>query len=144
MARRSAARIVWCPVVALKSGYFARYQRKLAPIIGEEAAAIAISFYKWLVSGVAIMLCGIPAGIIATRTQSGLVSALAGILWLVGVACMIRGGVLSVRGGPIASEYLSKALGYPVKIPVAKVSLRWWSDMIERERAKHETSAIKR
>lgn len=52
------------------------------------------------------------------------------------MACSVSGG------GPVASEYLTSELGYPVNIPVARVSLRWWGEAIAQERAKREASLL--
>ena len=55
-----------------------------------------------------------------------------------GIVCACRAVPLISRGAGLASEYLTKSLGYPVHLGSIGVPLWWWRARIERERSKHE------
>ena len=118
------------------TGYFDRYQAKLSPLIGSDAAAVVASCYRWTVG---FGLCiGAVIPITAFMNPGGWPVGLGLIIFDFVAVCLcgIRCFVLSSRGGKLASVHLAREWGNPVRIAVAKVSLQWWRRQIELERSR--------
>lgn len=117
--------------------YFARYKRRLVALIGLQAAEVVGAVFRWYVGTLAFMVLGIVAALGAHPGSSaaGLVAVIGSLM--LGACCIGRGLILSVRGGRLASDYLTKELGHRVDIPVAKVTLAWWRERIADERPQH-------
>jgi hypothetical protein len=115
------------------SRYFARYKAKLIPLIGPEAAAAVVSYYKWTLAGIAFVALGFLDGV------AGLATSTFGLLAFVtafglAIFCAIRSVWWTSRGGKLVSAYLTEEWGRPVRIAAVKVSLRWWRWRVDQER----------
>jgi hypothetical protein len=114
--------------------YFTRYRQQLSPLIGVEAADVVVSFYKWSLGGITGMLL-LPPVLALTVNPGSSALGLAALLvvFFGGCVCGLRGVIIGNRGGQLAAAYLTNRLGHPVSNHGAKMSLRWWRDVVDRE-----------
>jgi hypothetical protein len=115
-------------------GYFTGYRIKLGAMIGQEAAGIVTSMYKWTVLFVLLL---ITAFVVAATADPGRsMPALAGVVvcFLIAPICVVRMVRLSSRGADLASSFLTKEWGQTARIKGVKLSLWWWRWRINKEK----------
>jgi hypothetical protein len=114
-------------------GYFARYKQKLTPLIGADAAAAAVSYYRWALglAGFAVLAVGLAA--FARLGTDIPIWLCAGASLLAMAGCGVMLVVVSNRGGKLAAAHLSKQFGRPVRNHGLKVSYRWWQEFVAGE-----------
>ena len=117
-------------------GPFYRYQSKLAPLIGDDAAAAMRSTLAWFLAGLVSLILTVPLSLTVDPGSNGAGLALIGCLFLFGGTCLGRFVVVDARCARLASNYLTTRLGHPVRIGAAKLSIGSWQQRIEREKSR--------
>ena len=84
-------------------GPFDRYQSKLAPLIGDDAAGAMRLTLAWFVAGLASLILTVPLSLIVDPGSNGAGLALIGCIFLIGATCLGRFVVVDARCARLAS-----------------------------------------
>jgi hypothetical protein len=108
----------------------------LADIIGPGAAKALSTCRRWAAAAFVFCLLPTPLSVLVSPGSSALGLGLLLVLFAIGCGCGVRSFLASAQVARLAQGYVSKELGWPVRITAANLSTGSWLRQIEALRRK--------